>query len=185
MGWSKRSGGVWVLAAVVAAGAAAHAQSPNYGVGRRPSADELRAMDSLIGPEGKELPPGKGTAREGATIYAQRCAACHGATGTEGPNDRLVGGQGTLNTDRPVRTVGSYWPYATTVWGYIHRAMPVDSPGSLTPDQVYALTAFLLFKNGIIQETTVMDRESLPKVRMPNRDGFVADPRPDWKNPTR
>jgi cytochrome c len=96
-----------------------------------------------------------------------------------------VGGQGTLNTDRPVRTVGSYWPFATTVWDYIHRAMPVDSPGSLTPDQVYALTAFLLFRNGIIQETTVMDRESLPKVRMPNRDGFVPDPRPDWKNPPR
>jgi len=181
MGWSK----VWVLAAGMAACAAAQAQSPKYGVGRTASADEIRAWDSLIGPEGKELPPGKGTAREGATIFAQRCAACHGATGTEGPNDRLVGGQGTLNTPRPVRTVGSYWPYATTVWDYINRAMPIDNPGSLTPDQVYAVTAFLLFKNGILQETTALDRESLPKVRMPNRDGFVPDPRPDWKNPAR
>jgi len=165
--------------------AAASAQSPTYGVGRTASADEIRAYDTSIGPEGKELPPGRGTARDGAAIYAQRCASCHGATGTEGPNDRLVGGQGTLASARPVRTVGSYWPYATTVWDYIRRAMPVDNPGSLTPDQVYALTAFLLFRNGIIEETTVMDRDSLPKVRMPNRDGFVPDARPDWKSPGR
>jgi cytochrome c len=139
----------------------------------------------LVGPQGKELPPGRGTAREGASIYAQKCAACHGATGTEGPADRLVGGQGTLAGDRPVRTVGSYWPYATTVWDYINRAMPVNNPGSLTPNEVYALTAFILSRNGIVQETEVMDRESLPKVRMPNRDGFVPDARPDWKSAAR
>ena len=181
MGWSS----VQVLVAVMAVCAAAHAQSPNYGVGRMPSAEEIRAADSIIGPQGKELPPGRGTARDGASIYAQRCAACHGATGIEGPFDRLAGGQGTLATNRPDKTVGSYWPVATTIWDYINRAMPTDNPGSLTPDQVYALTAFLLLRNGIIQETTVMDRESLPKVRMPNRDGFVPDPRPDWKNPSR
>ena len=162
---------------------AANAQAPNYGVGRTPGAEEIRPYDIAIGPEGRELLPGRGTAREGAPVYAQRCASCHGATGTEGPNDRLVGGQGTLASDRPVKTVGSYWPYATTIWDYINRAMPIDNPGSLTPNQVYALTAFLLFRNGIIQETTVMDRDSLPKVRMPNRDGFVPDTRPDWKSP--
>jgi cytochrome c len=181
MRWSNFS----VYAAVLFLCVAANAQAPNYGVGRRPTADELRAYDKSVGPEGKELPPGQGTAREGAAIYAQTCAACHGSTGTEGPNDRLVGGQGTLASDRPVRTVGSYWPYATTLWDYINRAMPISNPGSLTPNQVYALTAFILFRNGIVQETEVIDRNSLPKVRMPNRDGFVPDARPDWKNSSR
>ena len=174
-----------ITAAVAAFCVAANAQSPNYGVGRAPSAEEVRAYDTSVGPQGKELPPGRGTAREGAAIYAQRCAACHGATGTEGPNDRLVGGKGTLAGDRPVKTVGSYWPHATTVWDYINRAMPLNNPGSLTPNQVYALTAFILFRNGIIQETEVLDRESLPKVRMPNRDGFVPDARPDWRDASR
>ena len=164
---------------------AANAQAPNYGVGRSPTPEEVRAYDTSVGPQGKELPPGRGTAREGASIYAQKCAACHGATGTEGPADRLVGGQGTLTSDRPVKTVGSYWPYATTVWDYINRAMPVNNPGSLTPNEVYALTAFILSRNGIVKETEVIDRESLPKVRMPNRDGSVPDARPDWKSPTR
>ncbi len=172
-----------VPAVFVAVCAAAQAQAPAYGVGRTPSAEAIRAWDTAIGPEGKELPPGQGTAKEGATLYAQRCAACHGQTGTEGPFNRLVGGQGTLHTNRPVKTVGSYWPFATTIWDYIKRAMPVDNPGSLAPDQVYALTAFLLYRNGIIQETDVMDAEGLPKVQMPNRNGFVSDPRPDWKAP--
>ena len=170
---------------IAAAGVASQAQSPTYGLGKAPTGEEVRAWDIAVGPEGKELPPGQGTAKEGATIYAQQCAGCHGPTGIEGPFDRLVGGQGTLNTSRPVKTVGSYWPFATTVWDYINRAMPTDRPGSLTPDQVYALTAFLLYRNGIVQESDVMDAQSLPKVRMPNRDGFVADPRPDWKNPAR
>ena len=170
---------------IVAGCIAAQAQSPTYGVGKAPSAEEIRTWDIAVGPEGKELPPGKGTAKDGAAIYAQQCAGCHGQTGIEGPFDRLVGGQGTLNTSRPVKTVGSYWPFATTVWDYINRAMPTDKPGSLTPDQVYALTAFLLYRNGIVQESDVMDAQSLPKVRMPNRNGFVPDSRPDWKNPAR
>jgi len=185
MRWPSRScfgSGVALLTAAVFL-ATGEAQSPTYGLGRTPSADEIRPYDIAIGPAGRELPQGRGTAREGAAIYAQKCASCHGATGTEGPFDRLVGGQGTLNTERPVKTVGSYWPYATTIWDYIRRAMPVDNPGSLTPDEVYALTAFLLFRNGIVEESAVMDRESLPKVRMPNRDGFIPDTRPDWKNP--
>ena len=174
-----------ICATVALFSAVASAQAPNYGVGRTPTAEEVRGYDTSVGPEGKELPPGRGTAREGALIFAQRCAACHGATGTEGPNDRLVGGQGTLAGERPVRTVGSYWPYATTVWDYVNRAMPLNNPGSLTPNEVYALTAFILFRNGIVQETEVIDRESLPKVRMPNREGFTPDARPDWGNPTR
>lgn len=181
MHWLSRS----LCAMITIFGVAANAQSPNYGVGRSPSVEEIRSYDTAIGPEGIELPPGRGTAREGAAVYAQRCAACHGATGTEGPNDRLVGGQGTLDSDRPVKTVGSYWPYATTLWDFIYRAMPVDSPGSLTPNQVYALTAFILSRNGIVEETMILDRESLPEVRMPNRDGFVPDARPDWQGPPR
>src|SRR5690349_11223954 len=129
--------------------ASAPAQGPAYGLGRKAVADEIRAWDTAVGPEGKELPPGSGTAQQGAKGYAQRCSGCHGATGTEGPYDRLVGGRGTLNSEHPVKTLGSYWPFATTVWDYIKRAMPDDKPGSLTADEVYGLTAFLLYRNGI------------------------------------
>lgn len=169
----------------------AMAQMPDYGnVGKIASPDEIHAWDISIGPEGKELPPGSGTAKEGAAIYAQQCAACHGPTGAEGePRQkgrrtapRLVGGKGTLASADPVRTIGSFWPFATTVWDYIDRAMPMFKEGSLSPDQVYALTAFLLFRNGIIQEDTVMDAKSLPKVKMPNRDGFTPT-HLEWKAP--
>jgi hypothetical protein len=104
--------------------------------------------------------------------------------GPEPKYDRLVGGQGTLKTDTPVLTIGSFWPYATTLWSYIRRSQPVDEPGSLTPDQVYAVTAYLLHLNGIISESDVLDARTLPAIRMPNRDGFVPDPRPDVR-PTR
>ena len=116
----------------------------------------------------------------GKTLYARNCLACHGKTGKEGPNDVLVGGRGTLNTSKPVRTVGSYWPYATTVWDYINRAMPYDRPGSLSADEVYALTAYLLNLNDIIRDDEVMNAKTLPQVKMPNRNGFIGDPRPDW-----
>lgn len=153
----------------------AFAQAPDYAnVGRAPTGEEVRAWNIAIGPEGKELPPGSGNAKEGAKIFAAKCAVCHGATaeGTQqGP--RLTGGQGTLNTLQPVRTIGSYWPFATTVWDYINRAMPRNNEGTLHPDEVYSLTAFILFRNGIIQENEVMDAKSLPKVRMPNREGFI------------
>ena len=158
------------------------AQVPNYGLGRAPKPDEIKAWDFAISPDGKELPPGSGSALEGAKIYAADCAGCHGKTGKEGPNDVLVGGQGTINTNKPVKTIGSYWPYSTTVWDYINRAMPYNKPGSLTADQVYAVTAYLLSLNGIIKENTVMDAKTLPQVKMPNRDGFIADSRPDWKS---
>ena len=166
------------LAIVVQAGAV-WAQSPTFGLGRAPQAGELRAIDIDILPDGRGLPPGRGTADAGKTIYAARCTVCHGATGKEGPQDVLVGGQGTLNTAKPLKTVGSYWPYATTLWDYINRAMPFDHPATLPADQVYATTAYVLFINGIIGERDVMDQDSLPKVKMPNRTGFVPDTRPD------
>ncbi len=167
-----------VLATLVVAALAA--QSPTYGLGRAPKDDEIKAWDMAVGPEGKELPPGSGTVADGAKIYAAQCAACHGKTGKEGPNDVLVGGQGTLNTSKPVKTIGSYWPYATTIWDYINRSMPYNKPGSLTAAEVYSVTAYLLSLNGIIKEDAVMNAKTLPEVKMPNRNGFIGDPRPDW-----
>ena len=157
------------------ASVSAIAQTPTYNVGRTPSAEEIRAWDIAIGPAGKELPPGSGTAQDGAKIFAQKCAQCHGPTASEAKflHGVLVGGKGTLGTDHALRTVGSFFPFATTVWDFINRAMPLFREGSLTADEVYSLTAFILYRNSIIQETDVMDAKSLPKVQMPNRNGFV------------
>jgi cytochrome c len=155
------------------------AAQPTLGLGRTPTAAEIQAWDIAIGPEGKELPAGQGTAREGAALYRDKCAMCHGANGNEGPQDVLVGGQGSLTTAKPVRTIGSFWPYATTVYDYIYRAMPFYAPGSLSPHEVYALTAYLLFRNGIVSEDEVIDARTLPKVIMPNRAGFHPAPRPE------
>jgi cytochrome c len=151
------------------------------GLGRIPSAQEVQDWDISIGPEGEELPPGRGTASQGAAIFAQRCAGCHGLDlkgGNGGP--ALVGGQGTLGTLDPDKTIGSYWPFATLIWDYINRAMPpnlynvpVDPSQKLNADEVYALTAFLLYKNDIIRENEIIDADSLPKIEMPNRNGFV------------
>jgi mono/diheme cytochrome c family protein len=157
----------------------AAAQLPSYGVGRPPTPEEVQAWDLTIRPDGQGLPPGSGTAALGKAVYAERCAACHGETGEDPKYSRLVGGHGTLATDKPIRTIGSFWPYAPMLWSYIRRAQPFDQPGSLTPDQVYAVTAYLLHLNGIIGEQDVMDAQTLPQVKMPNRDGFVPDPRPD------
>jgi cytochrome c len=118
----------------------------------------------------------------GKDVYTARCATCHGPSGVEGPQDVLVGGRGSLAAkaaSRPLKTVGSYWPYATTLWDYIRRAMPFDHPGTLTTDEVYGSTAYVLFLNGIIGERDVLDQNTLPRIAMPNRNGFVADPRPD------
>jgi S-disulfanyl-L-cysteine oxidoreductase SoxD len=161
--------GVWPVAA----------QLPSYGVGRPSTAEEVQAWDLAIPPDGQGLPAGSGTAALGKPIYVERCASCHGETGEDPKYSRLVGGQGTLATDKPIRSIGSFWQYATTLWSYIRRSQPFDEPGSLTPDQVYAVTAYLLFLNGIIGEQDAMDAKTLPLVQMPNRDGFVPDPRPD------
>jgi cytochrome c len=155
------------------------AQSPTFGVGRAARPDEITAIDIDVRPDGQGLPPGSGTAAAGKQIYAARCVTCHGATGREGPQDILVGGQGSLITPKPLKTVGSYWPYATTVWDYVRRAMPFDHPGTLPVDDVYSVTAYVLYLNAIVGEHDAIDQTTLPKVKMPNRNGFVRDPRPD------
>src|SRR5881398_3181023 len=146
-------------------------ESPN--LGREATPAQIAGWDISVGPDGVGLPPGSGTAAKGAVVYEQKCQACHGAKGAGQPNDRLVGGQGTLASKAPVRTVGSYWPYATTVFDYVRRAMPFAQPHSLTDSEVYAVTAYLLNLNGIIGEQDVMSSDSLPKVKMPNRDNFI------------
>ena len=162
----------------------AMAQLPTYKVGRPATEAEMRPWDAVVGSDGRELPPGKGTPQEGAALFAAKCAMCHGKDGQGGVRiefgftySRLVGGVGTLNTPNGIKTVGSYMPYATTIWDYINRAMPpFPLEKNLTPDNVYAAVAFLLYKNGIIKETDVMDKNSLLEVQMPNRHGFYPDP---------
>jgi S-disulfanyl-L-cysteine oxidoreductase SoxD len=127
-----------------------------------------------VGPDGAGLPPGKGTATTGAALYQAKCLACHGEKGTGKPSDQLAGGQGTLRDATAVRTVGSYWPYATTLFDYVRRAMPYVAPQSLTPDEVYSLSAYILYLNGVIAENDEMNATTLPKVKMPNRDNFVS-----------
>ena len=166
-------------AAAIALTASALAQGPTYNLGRAPTDEEIHKWDIAVGPEGRELPPGSGSAKEGALIFAQKCSACHGKTGVEGPARVLVGGRGTIGSPNELKTVGSFWPFATTVWDYINRAMPKLQEGSLTPDQVYAVTAFLLYRNGIVQEDDVLDARSLPRVQMPNRNGFYPS-EPVW-----
>ena len=165
------------------ASSGALAQGPTYHLGRPATAAEIKKLDIAISPEGKELPPGNGAAKEGAQLFAQKCAVCHGSNGEGGIGARLVGGKGTLNTLHPEKTVGSFYASATTVWDYINRAMPQNAPGSLAPDEVYALTAFLLYKNGIIPENLTLNAKSLPKVQMPNRNGFVP-PMPVYPDST-
>ena len=150
----------------------AAAESPN--LGRVATPEELAAWDISIGPDGAGLPPGSGTPRQGEAVFIAKCVACHGEKGAGKPNDQLVGGRGTLSGDQPpVKTIGSFWPYATTLFDYVRRAMPLNQSKSLSDDEVYAVVAYLLRLNGIIEETDTLDARTLPKVRMPNADGFV------------
>ena len=159
----------------------ATAQPPStaYEIGRSPIPEEISNWGTNISPNGNGLPAGGATAAEGRRVYQLWCTRCHGITGTEGPDDRLVGGRGALASESPRKTVGSYWPFATTLWDYVNRAMPFDQPGVLTPDEVYGSVAYVLFLNDIIGEQERMDASSVHAVRMPNRDGFVTDSRPD------
>lgn len=143
-------------------------------LGREVKPEEIAAWNISIPLDGSGLPPGGGTAIEGGTVYNAKCASCHGVKGIEGLADPLVGGIGTLASKRPVKTVGSYWPYATTLFDYVRRAMPFNAPQSLSNDEVYAVSAYLLFLNGIIDPEARMDAKTLPQVKMPNRDGFVS-----------
>ena len=170
-----------LLPLVILLEGSALAQSPTYGVGRPPTAEEIRAWDIAISPTGEELPPGRGTAEEGALVYRRQCAACHGAEGQGAGAPRLVKRQAEPNVDPwnlgrilPIRA-----PYATGVWDYINRGMPLNREGTLTADQVYALTAYLLYLNDVIPEEKVLDAQSLPKVEMPNRNAWA--PLPEWK----
>jgi len=168
------------------------AQSPTFGVGRTPTADEVRAWDISISPDGKELPPGHGSAKEGAQLYVQKgCAGCHGRTGSGAQAPTLIKSDGTTKSSMPClapcvndnNVMALHSPFATVIWDYINRGMPLGKEGTLKPDEVYALTAFLLFKNGVIQESDVMDLQSLPKVVMPNRQGSAL-PAQEWKHGT-
>ena len=172
----------WSALVTVAAACGGAAQAQVYGLGKSASEREIAGWNIDVAPDGKGLPAGSGAASSGKSLYEQHCGACHGMKGEGKPADALVGGRGTLASDRPLMTVGSYWPYATTVFDYIFRAMPFNAPQSLKPPEVYAITAYLLFLNGIIREDAVMDATTLPRVEMPNRKGFVRDPRPDLAN---
>lgn len=154
----------------MAAGAAAQ-EGPGLGVVATP--EQVAGWDISIGPDGAGLPPGSGTAVQGERIYMQKCLACHGEKGAGALNDQLAGGQGTLKDEAPVKTIGSYWPYATTIFDYVRRAMPFTQPMSLSNDEVYALTAYLLRINGIIDDRDEINADTLPRVVMPNRDNFV------------
>jgi len=185
---------LFLVTAVLGICQTAWTQSPTYGLGKSPSAEEIRAWDIAISPTGKELPPGQGTAKEGAAIYVRKgCAGCHGATGSGGHAPTLIsrkGAQPASSMPMPclapcvndANSMGVHSPFATTIWDYINRGMPLGKEGSLTPNQVYSLTAFLLYKNDVIREDEVMDAQSLPKVKMPNRDGFALPP--EWKHGT-
>jgi S-disulfanyl-L-cysteine oxidoreductase SoxD len=174
-----------LLAATTLIATAVMAQNNPRQVGRTLNPELVKQWDITVLPNGEGLPEGSGTSAQGEKLYTEKCASCHGENGEgKGPvGPALVGGIGTLATSKPVKTIGSYWPYATSVWDYIHRSMPYDAPGTLSANETYAITAFLLFRNGIIPNELAMNKDSLPKVRMPNRDGFIADSRPDVGKP--
>ena len=165
-----------LCAAMIVVAAPAAAQAPQFGKPIAPA--DIAPWDISIGPDGAGLPPGRGTVAQGEAVYAAQCQACHGEKGAGKPNDALVGGIGSLAPDKtPLKTVGSYWPYATTLFDYVRRAMPFQESKSLTSDEVYAVSAYILHLNGIVGANDVLDAQSLPKVRMPNRDGFIPFPR--------
>jgi S-disulfanyl-L-cysteine oxidoreductase SoxD len=173
----------WVLVALLFSIAllphAIGAADAGSGLGHAATPSDISAWDDEVSPSGN-LPPGSGSVAQGQQVYASQCAACHGDKGQGGPMDKLVGGVGSLDTKAPVKTIGSYWPYATTIFDYVRRAMPFTAPGTLSNDQVYAVTAYLLYMNGIVPQSAVMNGKSLASVRMPNHDNFLQkDPRPD------
>jgi cytochrome c len=169
---------VFGLGLGLAAFPAAQAHAAGYGIGTPVTGSALAAWNIDVAPDGHGLPAGSGDVAHGKDVFAAKCAMCHGAAGQGGIGDKLVGGAGTLASAKPVKTVGSYWPYATTLFDYIRRAMPYNAPQSLSADDIYAVSAYLLYLNGVVPDSTRLDAKTLPKVRMPNRDGFVPDPRP-------
>ena len=180
------SASAFALAQSPARASARQAVDKPLGIGRTASAEEIKKLDIDVRPDGKGLPEGKGTFAEGAKVYAAKCQSCHGASGAGGSAERLVNRESGTNWDfatnpKLVKTVGNYWPYATTLYDYTYRAMPFMQPGTLSPDETYSLVAYILALNKIVPEDAVMDRASLPKVVMPSRDRFVMDNRKGGK----
>jgi S-disulfanyl-L-cysteine oxidoreductase SoxD len=172
----------WLTFIAVSALAGAAIAAPRLG---EPASPEVIARaDISIPPDGSGLPPGSGTVAEGLIVYRAKCQSCHGEAGAGGPMDRLTGGVGSLTSARPVRTMNSFWPYATTAFDYIRRAMPLQAPQSLTSNEVYAVTAYLLSVDGIVPSDARLNAATLPKVRMPNRDGLVSH-EPSLRRPSR
>ena len=159
------------LLTATAAAVAQESRSPH--LGEVMTAEQAAALDFVVLPNGEGLPDGEGNAVAGEGLYQTHCLACHGERGEDGVNDRLAGGRGSIGSAAPVKTVGSYWPYATTLFDYLRRAMPYQTPGRLTNDELYSLTAYVLYINEIVAETEILDAGSLPRVQMPNREGFV------------
>lgn len=170
----------FALAALILSAPPAEA-AEKYGFGTPATEAQIKAWDINVFADGKGLPPGSGTVMAGRDLYNTQCLSCHGAKGEGGIGDRLAGGQGTLASAKPIRTVGSYWPYAPTLFDYIRRTMPLTAPQSLTDEQVYAVTGYVLFLNDLAKEGDTIDAGTLADLKMPNRDGFVPDPRPDVK----
>src|ERR1700681_3560925 len=160
----------------------ARAQS-SYGIGRSATPAEIAGWNIDVDRDGNNLPPGSGSVSRGREVFGQQCASCHGAKGEGGLGDKLVGGQGTLATPKPVRTVGSYWPHPPTLFDYIRRAMPQNAPQSLSTEDVYAVSAYILNLNALLAADATLDAKTLSEIKMPNRSMFVGDPRPDVKNP--
>jgi mono/diheme cytochrome c family protein len=170
--------------AVAALASAARAEvQGHYGIGRTVTAAEIAGWDIDIGRDGSGLPAGSGSVRHGREVFEQQCAACHGEKGEGGVGDRLVGGQGTVATAKPIKTVGSFWPYAPTLFDYIRRAMPQNAPQSLSNEDVYAVSAYILNLNGLLPADATLDARTLSAIKMPNRNMFTGDPRPDVKSP--
>lgn len=172
-------GGVALLLALAGSAQA----EGRYGLGRTATEAEIGAWNIDIDRDGRKLPTGSGSVAQGRVVFEAQCASCHGARGEGGIGDRLVGGQGTLASGKPLKTVGSFWPYAPTLFDYVRRAMPMNAPQSLGTDDVYAVSAYILNLNGIVPDAAVLDAGAMSAIRMPNRDGFVSDPRPDARGP--
>ncbi len=159
------------------------AEVGGYGIGTPATAEEIAGWDIDIRPDGKGLPPGSGSVEDGEMMYEEKCASCHGSFGEGvGRYPVLSGGEGTLTDERPEKTVGSYWPYASTLWDYIHRSMPFPQPQSLTDEEVYAITAYVLYLNDLVEDDFVLTADNLASIEMPNKDGFFFDDRPDTSN---
>lgn len=155
----------------------------HFGYGETATDEQIAGWDIDIRPDGQGLPPGSGSVEDGEMLYEEQCAECHGSFGEGvGRNPVLAGGEGSLRDDRPSKTVGSYWPYTSTLFDYIYRAMPFTQPESLSVDETYALTAYVLYLNDLIEDDLVLNQSNLATIRLPNEGNFVADPRPDVAN---